>query len=83
MSFYGYCEGCGNPVEDPQQPAYPVTGWEVGRTGGGANAIRLRARVPNRVRHVSCLPSSTGNTQDGLFSSTTGTTTGATTPGGQ
>jgi len=59
MTVYGTCEKCGEVVVDPQTPAYPVTGWEVGRSGGGANAIRLRERVPNRVRHAVCLPSAT------------------------
>ncbi len=54
--FYGVCEKCGEDVRDPEQPAYPVRGWEVGRTGGGANAIRNRERQPNRVRHVGCIP---------------------------
>jgi hypothetical protein len=56
MSVYGVCEKCGRVVEDPQTPAFPVTGWEVGRTQGGANAIRRRERVPDRVRHAVCLP---------------------------
>ena len=56
MSVYGTCEKCGRVVVDPQTPAFPVTGWEVLRAQGGANAIRLRERVPNRVRHATCLP---------------------------
>jgi len=65
---YGTCEKCGTPVESPQQPAFPVTGWEVGRSGGGANAIRNRQRVPDRVRHVTCLPSDKArDNQGGLF----------------
>lgn len=56
MTTYGVCEKCGEPVADPQQPAFPVRGWEIGRTGGGANAIRLRERMPDRVRHATCLP---------------------------
>ena len=67
MSVYGVCEKCGEPVREGQAPAYPVTGWEVGRTGGGANAIRLRERVPNRVRHAAtCLPR-TNDEQGALF----------------
>ncbi|HEY2570187.1 MAG TPA: hypothetical protein VGI27_01875 [Solirubrobacteraceae bacterium] len=53
---YGICEKCGRPVRAPEQPAFPVTGWELLRDGGGANAIRLRERIPDRVRHVTCLP---------------------------
>jgi hypothetical protein len=52
----GVCERCGNPVREGNA-AYPITGWEVLRQQGGANAIRERERVPNRVRHESCLPS--------------------------
>jgi hypothetical protein len=67
--LYGTCEKCGLPVEDPETPAFPITGWEVLRSQGGANAIRLRERVPDRVRHVSCLPGAlTG--QPSLFEST-------------
>jgi hypothetical protein len=56
VTTYGICEECGEPVEAHHTPAYPVKGWEVGRTGGGANAIKQREREPNRVRHVTCLP---------------------------
>jgi hypothetical protein len=60
MTYYGTCERCGEPVEAPQTPAYPITGWEVGRSGGGANAIRNRERIPDRVRHMTCLPDKAG-----------------------
>lgn len=59
MAFRGTCERCGQPVNpeaDGRRAAYPVRGWEVERDGGGANQIRLRQRVPNRVRHERCLP---------------------------
>lgn len=65
----GVCEKCGKPVSDAETPAYPITGWEVGRAGGGANSIRLRERVPNRIRHVTCLPTANDG-QDSLFSVT-------------
>lgn len=55
-TFYGACEKCGQPVYDSNGPAFPVTGWEVLRQEGGANQIKQRERVPNRVRHVQCLP---------------------------
>lgn len=58
MSVYGTCEKCGEVVADPETPAFPIRGWEVSRSQGGANAIRLRERVPNRVRHTTCLPKS-------------------------
>jgi hypothetical protein len=55
--FYGACEKCKQPVTDATgPPAFPVTGWEVLRTDGGANQIKLRERIPNRVRHAHCLP---------------------------
>jgi hypothetical protein len=63
--FYGICEKCGKPVEDPEQPAFPIRGWELGRAGGGANAIRLRERVPDRVRHATCLPHPKQSEQQG------------------
>lgn len=63
MTFYGICENpdCpfpGKRVEGGHTPAYPITGWEVGRSGGGANRIYARERIPNRVRHQTCLPQS-------------------------
>ena len=68
MTLYGVCEVCGLPVQSPEQPAFPITGWEVLRSGGGANAIRLRERIPGRVRHVTCLPDATDN-MESLFQS--------------
>lgn len=52
----GICEKCGEPVRDRHTAAYPVTGWEVLRDQGGANAIKNRERVPGRIRHVRCIP---------------------------
>lgn len=66
MTIYGTCEKCGEPVVSPQVPAFPVTGWEVQRKGGGANSIRLRERVPERVRHEVCLPTA-HETQESLL----------------
>lgn len=54
MRVYGTCEKCGLPVTAPETPAWPVTGWEIGRTKG-ANQIRLRERIPGRVRHATCV----------------------------
>lgn len=57
MTHYGTCEKCGLEVTSASgPPAYPVTGWEVQRTDGGANQIKDRERIPNRVRHAYCLP---------------------------
>lgn len=55
MPPLGVCEKCGRPV-DKTSAAFPVTGWEVLRDGGGANAIRNRERVPGRIRHINCIP---------------------------
>ena len=61
MAFVGNCEKCGEPVDSnainaQKVAAYPVTGWEISRSGGGANQIKDRQRVPNRVRHAGCVP---------------------------
>lgn len=62
MAYYGACEKCGRAVDTTavdvteRRPAFPVTGWETLRSQGGANQIRNRQRVPNRVRHEKCIP---------------------------
>lgn len=58
MTYHGICEKCGKPVDASKYeiPAWPVTGWEVQRSAGGANVIHGRERIPNRVRHKECLP---------------------------
>lgn len=55
MPPLGFCEKCGGPVTKANA-AYPVTGWEVLRADGGANAIRNRERIGNRIRHERCIP---------------------------
>jgi hypothetical protein len=61
MTYYGVCEVCHFPVQSDaedqrhRRPAFPITGFEVPREGGGTNHIRNRERIPNRVRHVACL----------------------------
>lgn len=55
MPPLGVCEKCGQPVTKANA-AYPVTGWEVLREDGGANAIRNRERIGNRIRHAHCIP---------------------------
>lgn len=55
MPPLGVCEKCGRPVTK-HDAAYPVTGWEVLRAEGGANHVRNRERIGNRIRHVACLP---------------------------
>jgi hypothetical protein len=59
MSYRGLCERCReevNPEKNGRRAAYPVTGFEVEREGGGANQIRNRERVPGVVFHEGCLP---------------------------
>lgn len=72
MTFYGKCAYCGEPIEPPTQPAFEVKGWELLRGGGGANQIKHRKRVPNRVVHEMCLndfvrAEAGGGKQGGLF----------------
>lgn len=54
MTHFGICEKCGQPVTS--SPAYPVTGWEISRGQGGANMIKNRERIPDRVRHAHHVP---------------------------
>ena len=53
MSYGGQCEVCKETVRT-SEAAYPVTGWEVVRDGGGANRILGRERVPGRIAHWWC-----------------------------
>ena len=52
MSYGGQCEWCFRRVE-VQDAAYPVSGFEVARHGGGPNQIRHRRREPNRILHAT------------------------------
>lgn len=52
-TYGGPCEFCGRAV-NPDFAAYPITGWEVIRAGGGANRILGRERVPGRIAHIAC-----------------------------
>lgn len=63
--IYGTCERCGEPVTT--SPAFPVVGWEVVREQGGANHIRNRVRLPDRVRHVACLPAASVHEDQGVL----------------
>lgn len=53
MTGLGACVFCGKGVA-AAVAAYPVTGWEFARSGGGANAIHGRRRVPGRIAHQTC-----------------------------
>ena len=51
----GVCEFCHHPVLSTQTAAFPVRGWEVERSGGGAHHIAGREREPNRIAHRRCM----------------------------
>lgn len=51
----GTCEFCGGEITRMQVAAYPVSGWEVERSQGGANQITGKRREPDRIAHVNCL----------------------------
>jgi hypothetical protein len=53
MTYGGPCLLCGEPVE-AENAAYPVRGWEVTRSAGGANRILGRERVPGEIAHITC-----------------------------
>ena len=48
--YVGDCMECGDPVY-ALDAAYPITGWEIARSGGGANQIKHRERMPGQVAH--------------------------------
>jgi hypothetical protein len=55
MTARGNCVFCSEPVRDMETAAWPVTGWEAERYGGGANAIIGRTRVEDgRIAHATC-----------------------------
>ena len=55
MSYVGQCEICGETVDSSQRAAFPVKGWEIQRSQGGANQIFGKVREPNRVAHAYCV----------------------------
>lgn len=63
----GKCEFCSDVVLTYQTAAFPVTGWELERGGGGANQIKGRKRTPNRIAHVHCLEAKLGNEKRGVI----------------
>jgi hypothetical protein len=65
MSIIGTCEICGEPVPE-HQAAYPVSGWEALRQGGGANRIIGRHRDENRVAHAHCVERSARQERQGI-----------------
>ena len=54
-SSRGTCCYCAEPVRPIETAAFPVTGWEVERGGGGANQIVGRQRIADgRIAHAVC-----------------------------
>jgi hypothetical protein len=49
------CEFCHETVEAWHTAAFPITGWETERSQGGANQIKARTRIPDRIAHATCL----------------------------
>jgi hypothetical protein len=54
MTQRGVCQYCRLPVYTTERAAFPVTGWEVERTEGGANRILDRKRTANMIAHAKC-----------------------------
>jgi hypothetical protein len=50
----GNCHFCSEPVDVNQTAAFPITGWEAERQGGGANRIIGRERTPGKIAHAQC-----------------------------
>jgi hypothetical protein len=73
MTYYGECLFCGESVASPQTPMFQVTGWEEGRSGGGANKITGRRRVDGVVAHKPCVQAKLGRDARGIDPGTQGT----------
>lgn len=50
----GQCAFCPLPVLANETAAFPIKGWEVERSAGGANRILGREREPNVIAHATC-----------------------------
>jgi hypothetical protein len=59
----GICGHCHKPVTEQDIAAWPVTGFEVQREGGGANRILGRERVPDAIFHAQCIEDRLANPQ--------------------
>ena len=53
----GTCEWCGATIDHAHGYARAVSGWEVIRAQGGANAIAMRQEIPGVVVHAMCFES--------------------------
>lgn len=50
-----WCLICGKAVFAWETAAFPVTGWEFERHGGGANQIKGRKRKEFEIAHAQCV----------------------------
>jgi len=66
MPERGICPYCERPVLTSEAAAFPVTGWEFERHGGGANRIAGRKRQPGRIAHVFCVENELRRDRQGL-----------------
>jgi hypothetical protein len=63
----GDCAFCGRPVLGIETAAWPVTGWEAERSGGGTNALIGRERVlDGRVAHAACAKGTADRARRGI-----------------
>lgn len=53
----GACHFCGEQVTTTHKAAWPISGWELEREGGGANRILGRTREPDVIAHATCAES--------------------------
>ena len=65
----GDCVFCDGPVLPLETAAWPVTGWEAERGGGGANHIIGRTRADDgRVAHLVCVKRAVADQRRGIAS---------------
>jgi hypothetical protein len=60
----GICMFCSLPVGDKDEAAFPVRGWELERSQGGANMIFGREREPDVIAHKRCAVRHVKGTED-------------------
>jgi hypothetical protein len=53
--YLGHCHFCTKAVYGAQGHAFGIVGWEGIRSGGGANMIMLKQRVPEKIAHRACV----------------------------
>jgi hypothetical protein len=62
----GVCALCGEPVRSYEEGAWPVRGWELERSGGGANRIALRRRDTTAIAHARCVERAAARARRGI-----------------